>query len=246
VRLVERALARITDRVITISPRQRTDLVERFRVIRPERVAMVPLGLDLDELFSLPPMGGAGGADVVFGFVGRLVPIKDPETLLRAFALVRQRVPKARLHIVGDGELRAAVRDLAATLGFAEAVDLMGWRRDLGAVYGGIDALVLSSRSEGTPFALIEAMAAGRPVVATDVGGVADILVDGTTGLLVPARDPAALADAMTAIALDAGLRRRMGAAGRQVAVEYRADRLLSDMERLYRQVLCEKRPARP
>ncbi|HEX7485730.1 MAG TPA: glycosyltransferase family 4 protein [Vicinamibacterales bacterium] len=242
--LAERALGRITDRVIAISPRQRTDIVERHRIVESGRVAVVALGLDLEDLFGLPPAAGRGQPDdaPVFGFVGRLVPIKDPETLLKAFVLVRDRVPGARLHLVGDGELRDAVSSQAATMGIADAVALLGWRKDLRAIYAGIDVLVLSSRQEGTPFAVIEAMAAARPVVATDVGGVADILVDGVTGLLVSPQDPSALADAMIRLALDAPLRGRIGAAAREHAAAYRSGRLLADMGRLYREVLEEKR----
>jgi glycosyltransferase involved in cell wall biosynthesis len=248
VRFAERTLGRVTDRAITISPRQRLDIVERYHVAAARRVAMVPLGLELDDLLAIPPSapGGQAGRPVVFGFVGRLVPIKDPETLLRAFALVREQVPTARLHFVGDGELKDTVRTLAAALGFADAVELLGWRKDLRGVYDGIDVLVLSSRSEGTPFALVEAMAAGRPVVATDVGGVADILVDGVTGILVTPRDPPALAAAMTRLALDPVLRSRLGAAARARAGLYRADRLLVDTARLYREALAEKRRTGP
>jgi glycosyltransferase involved in cell wall biosynthesis len=248
VRLAEHTLARVTDRVIAISPRQRADLVDRYRVAAADRVAMVPLGLELDDLLGLQrsALAGRSGGRLVFGFVGRLVPIKDPGTLVRAFALVRQREPGARLHLVGDGELRESVQTLAATLGVADAVELLGWRQDLCAVYAGIDILVLSSRREGTPFAVIEAMAAARPVVATDVGGVADILVDGTTGLLVPPEDPAALAEAMTRVGSDPGLRTRLGAAGRERAALYRAERLVADMARLYRELLAAKRGARP
>jgi glycosyltransferase involved in cell wall biosynthesis len=144
--------------------------------------------------------------------------------------------------MVGDGELREPVQRLASSLGIADAVELLGWRKDLCAVYAAIDVLVLSSRREGTPFAVIEAMAAATPVVATDVGGVADILVNRTTGLLVPAEDPASLADAMIRMALDPALRGRMGAAARERAAAYRDARLLDDMSRLYREVLAEKR----
>jgi glycosyltransferase involved in cell wall biosynthesis len=188
---------------------------------------------------------GYRASDIVFGFVGRLVPIKDPTTLIRAFAQVLPRVPRARLMLVGDGELRPELERLVASLGLAPAVAFLGWRSDLCSVHATLDVLTLSSLSEGTPLALIEAMAAGRATIATSAGGTPDVVADGITGLLVPARDPAALAEAMIRLAGDPALRSRMGIAGRARSLEYRLDRLVADVERLYRRGLDRKR-ARP
>ena len=119
--------------------------------------------------------------------VGRLVPIKDVATFLHAAARVRQVTPQARFALVGDGEERRLLEDLCARLGLAEVVTFHGWRRDMQSVYGDLDVVVNTSRNEGTPVALIEALAAGRPVVATRVGGTPDLLKGGELGRLVPA-----------------------------------------------------------
>jgi glycosyltransferase involved in cell wall biosynthesis len=249
VRVVERMLARLTDVVITISPRQRDDIVNEYRIAPAERVELVRLGLELDPLLALDGVAPTLRANlgyredaVVFAFVGRLVPIKDPSTLVRAFSLVASEVPSAQLMIVGDGELRAEVASLAESLGLAGTVTFLGWRHDLCAVYGALDVLTLSSLSEGTPVALIEAMAAGRPSIATAVGGVPDVVTDGVTGILVPAGSPRRLADAMIRMARDPDLRKRMGAAGRARSSSFQARRLVADTERLYRREVARVR----
>lgn len=248
VRVAERWLARLTDVVVTISPRQRDDIVTEYRIAPADRVAVMRLGLDLDPLLALD--GQAANlrgelhyrdCDFVLGFVGRLVPIKDPAMLVHAFAIVVQDLPNARLMIVGDGELRPGLEALVASLGLSGVVSFLGWRSDLCQIYSTLDVLVLSSLSEGTPVALIEAMAAGKAAVATAVGGVPDVTSDGVTGLLVPPRRPADLAAAVLKLA-DAAVRARMGQAGRARASDYKAERLVMEADRLYRSGLGRKR----
>ncbi len=179
----------------------------------------------------------------MFGYVGRLVPIKDLPTLVRAFARVVVTLPASILLIVGDGPLHQAIEQTIAACGLSQRVRLLGWREDLDRVYATLDVGVLSSRNEGTPVALIEAMAAGRPVVATRVGGVADVVADGETGLVVDPDDAEALGEAMTRLGVDPALRQRMGARAREAAsTRFRDDRLVEDIDRLYRAALAEKR----
>ncbi len=249
VRVTERLLARVTDCIVTISPLQRDEIVNTFRIAPPDRVRVVPLGLELDDLLALPACGGGlrsslglEPAQIVFGYVGRLVPIKDLPTLLQAFALACRRVPRACLVIVGDGPMRAGLQQRAAELGVGGAVRFIGWCRDLPAVYATFDVVVLSSRNEGTPVALIEAMAAGRPVVATSVGGVPDVVVPGETGILVPPGDPVALADAMVRLAEDADGRRQLAAAARQTVFRYHPSRLITDILDIYTNGVAAKR----
>jgi len=249
VRVAERFLARLTDVIITLSPSQQADIVDRYRVARSDKVVVIPIGLDLESLQSIGEDArharaaiGLGESDMVFGFVGRLVPIKDPGTLLQAFSAVRRDVPSARLIVVGDGELRGSLERLAGSLGLGDSAVFLGWRTDLSTIYSSIQVLVLSSLSEGTPVALIEAMAAGKPVVATAVGGVPDIVADGSSGVLVTPANPAALAEAMTRLAQHPELRRQMGLAGRSRSGDYSASRLVERTGRLYRAGLARKR----
>jgi len=145
--------------------------------------------------------------------VGRLRPPKDFATLVRALALLP--ADAFELAIVGDGPQREELAALIAQLGLEDRVRLEGERRDVPTLLAEADAFVLSSRSEGLPVSVLEAMAAGLPVVATAVGGVGEAVVDGETGLLVRPADPEALAAALATIVADPALRRRLGAAGR-------------------------------
>jgi glycosyltransferase involved in cell wall biosynthesis len=250
IRLVERTLARITDRVVTISPAQRDDIVARFRIAAASRTTVVPLGLDLDRLARLDPHAphlrhrfGIPEGALVVGYVGRFVAIKDLATLVRAFARVAAERPDAVLLLVGDGPLRSELGALVTALSLQERVRLAGWIEDLAPLYATIDICALSSLNEGTPVALIEAMAAARAVVATRVGGVADVVEHERTGLLVPPRQPEALADAIVSLAADPAERARMGAAGRQAVVgRFSPERLVDDIDRLYTRALAQKR----
>lgn len=245
---VERGLALGTDRVITLSPGQRQELVYTLGVAPEARTVVMPLGLNLEPLLNLKSPGqryelGIGRDDFVIGYVGRFVPIKDLPTLVRAFSQVTRVVPRAWLLLAGDGPARASLESLAVELGVSDRVRCLGWTEDLAAVYATMDLCVLSSLNEGTPVAIIEAMAAGKAVVATAVGGVPDLIEPHATGLLVPPGDTEALGDSICRLAADPGLRRRMGDAGRQrVAARYRHTRLVSDVEALYREGLAEKR----
>lgn len=252
VRLTERWLARITDVVVTISPRQQDDIVRRFAVAPASKTVVVPLGLDLDALFAVHTASphlrdeyGATPDDVVVGFVGRLVPVKDVPTLLRAFATALRTAPRLRLVVAGDGTERDIVEALTRELGIGTRVHFARWVSDLPRFYASIDVFVLSSVNEGTPVAAIEAMAAAKPVVATSVGGVPDVVDEGRTGYLVPARNDAALADALVRLGTSTAAREQFGRAGRERARErYAHTRLVGDIDQLYTRELARRRGA--
>jgi len=243
VRAAEQALARVSDRIVAISSTQRRDLVEVFRIAPARKVVVVPLGLDLDALAHAPDRGGSLRGDagfpseaIVCGYVGRLVPIKHVDLLVRAFAEVRRRQPRARMLIVGNGECRADLERLVGDLDLTGDVHFAGWRTDLIQVYGAMDIVALSSRNEGTPVALIEAGAAGKAIVATRVGGVPDVVETERTGLLVPDDDVAALASALERLIVDPDLRTRLGAAARANSISrFGYARLIDDLDALYR-----------
>jgi glycosyltransferase involved in cell wall biosynthesis len=200
------------------------------------------LALDTDYS-SLRRSLGIDDRDVVFGYIGRFVPIKDLPTMLRALAAALPKAPRARLLMAGDGALRGELERLANDLGITHAVRFVGWRHDLTTVYATIDAAILSSRNEGTPVALIEAMAAGKPVIATDVGGVRDVFLPDRTGLLVEAGDVARLAEAIVRLAGAPTERRSMGEAARSDArVRFHDERLVAEIGNLYAEGLAQKR----
>lgn len=242
---IERGLAKWTDRLLTVSETVRSELL-RLGIGAPEKLVVVPLGLDLEPFTGTETLRGQlrgelglGEEALLVGIVARLVPIKAHEVFLEAAAQVARRLPQSRFLVVGDGARRAELETLAGRLGLDDRVRFLGWRRDLDRIYADLDVVALTSRNEGSPVSLIEAMAAGRPVVATRVGGVPDLVEDGVTGWLVPPGDPEALAEAMAALLADPDRRQAMGQAGRKrVIPAFSAERLLQDMDRLYTALL--------
>ncbi len=184
-------------------------------------VTVVPNGI-LAEAFSQPAHRqrvrarlGYGPEHCVLGIVARLAAEKDHHTLLRAFKELYAARPEARLAVIGDGPLRSPLEREAAELGIAECVSFLGERHDVPELLSGLDVFVLSSRTEGLPMTVLEAMAAGLPIVATRVGGVPAAVEDGVTGRLVEPASPPALAAALRQIIRHPEARRDMGRAGR-------------------------------
>jgi glycosyltransferase involved in cell wall biosynthesis len=251
VRAIERTLARITDRIVTISVRQREDITRRFGIAPARKVATVPLGLELGSLLKLEDRAGGRLTvpteleDVVVGYVGRLVSIKSLDTLVRGVAIARARLPKIRLLIAGDGEERPRLEQLVGELGLTDRVEFLGWRSDLASLYRRMHVFVLTSINEGTPVSLIEAMAAGVPVVASSVGGVPDVVDGGVTGVLVPPRQPEAVAAAIVAAIVESDRAAVMAARARQsVRERFDSARLVQETEAMYRETLLEIRGA--
>jgi len=240
---IERALASTTTCIVTISDSQADDMVRRYRVSSAARTRVIPLGLELGGFHPSvsAPLGGefrqqvgAGGRPVV-AIVGRLVPIKNHELFFEMAALLVRRGYAALFVVVGGGSEEARLRALVAKMGLEEHVHFAGWRSDLERVYAGSDVVALTSRNEGTPVALIEALSAGRAVVSTDVGGVRDVLENGRLGEIVPPDDADALATAVARLLDDPERRARLGELGCESAPRrFGVGRLLRDMESLY------------
>jgi glycosyltransferase involved in cell wall biosynthesis len=236
---VERLLARLTTRLIAVSAAVGADLGGMG--IGAGKTTVIPLGLDLGR-FRDPPKKGALRSDlgvgpnvVLVGIVGRLVPIKAHDLFLEMVVEVRKRRDDIEFAIVGDGELWEPLHERVKALGLDRAVHFAGWRQDLPSVYRDLDLLVCCSLNEGTPVSVIEACAAGTPVVGTAVGGMGDVITDGVTGLLVPSGDRAALSRAVLEVIENPGRAASMSAKARSdVTRRYSADRLVADIRRLY------------
>ncbi len=176
----------------------------------------------------------AGARDVVFLLVGNLKAQKDPLAFVAAAARVAARLRRARFWIVGDGPLRARVVRAARRYGLGTRLKLLGWRQDVPQLVAAADVVVLPSRFEGLPLALLQAMAAAKPVVATAVDGTPEAVADGWNGRLVPAGDIEALAEAMAALGRAPALRRRMGRRGSEWSRRFDRERALREVFRLY------------
>jgi glycosyltransferase involved in cell wall biosynthesis len=249
VRLIEYLLAKLTTRIVTISQRQYLEITDGLRIAPASRTVVIPLGLNLDQLFGIGAASsndreslGIAPEDIVVGYIGRMVPIKDLGTLIRGFGEALRGHPRLWLMLAGGGPLRESLRQLTHECRVSNRVLFRDWTDDLPRLYGTMDICALTSLNEGTPVAAIEAMAAGKPVVSTAVGGVPDVVQHGVTGLLVPPRDPSALASAIAQLCSEPELRRRMGEAGRRRAAEYTSERLVRDVERLYIAALAQAR----
>jgi glycosyltransferase involved in cell wall biosynthesis len=172
-------------------------------------------------------------------WIGRLSSPKDPATLLRALAQARRERPDLRLWFVGDGELRSSAEALRAELGLGDAVTFWGTRRDVGAILAAADLFVLSSRSEGLPISLLEAMAASKPSLATDAGAMRELIEGGACGLVVPRGDVDAMARALLAIARDPAQCERWSQAARlHYGAHFTPDRMAESYLKLYRECL--------
>lgn len=181
---------------------------------------------------------GINGNAPVVGSVGNLKPSKGQEHLIEATAIVRSGTPDVRCVIVGLGPRSALLRERAHELGLDGVVTFAGYREDAPRIAGSFDIFVQPSEREGLPIALIEAMALGRPVVATRVGGTPELVRDGVDGILVPPRDPAALADAIIALLRDPERRVRMGEAARRRAAGFDIRNAVRRMQEVYEEIL--------
>jgi glycosyltransferase involved in cell wall biosynthesis len=214
---------RFFDRVVAVSSPIRDELVRAG--VPGKKVTVIPNGLYVDD-FSHNGRGvlrselGLGEEEIVIGTIARLSPEKGHGHLLRAARAVLQEEPKARFLLVGDGPLRRTLEQEVAAMGLTGSVIFGGERTDMPEVYALSDLIVSASLREGFPLSILEALAAGRPVVATRVGGVPEIVQDGVTGILVDPGDEVGLAKAILGVLRDAPRRRALGRAGRKVVEE--------------------------
>lgn len=241
--LFNRMFLRRCDRVVAVGESVRRALVDNEGIAR-RRIELVYNGIDLRR-YSHPrdrdgmraALGLADG-DFAMVQVARLDALKDHLTAVRTIAEVRKELPAVRLLVVGQGPEEAAIRAEIAARGLEAHVRLLGLRQDVPDILAAADLFLLTSVSEGIPLTLIEAMAARLAIVSTNVGGVPEVVLDGTTGLLAPARDERALAAAVLRLAGDANERRRMGAEGAERAwAQFDERQMNAAYERLYREM---------
>jgi glycosyltransferase involved in cell wall biosynthesis len=273
--LIEKALARLaTDRIVVISQQQLQEIHGEFGVGRAHQFRVVPLGLDL-SIFSggearrqkLRTELGAQPSDILVGIVGRLTEVKNHALFLEMAARFTEHYGasgganrgRVRFVVIGDGQLREKLIGQARDLQLGDNISFLGTRNDPENFYPALDIVALTSLNEGTPLTLIEAMANARPVLATKVGGVVDLL--GTErrgdlsgqqrasafslcahGILVRPNDAVALSEGLARLTADETLRREMGESGRRFVTEnYSRERLLADVSKLYQGLTQEK-----
>ena len=257
----ERYLAGFTDGIVAISEKQRHELAEKFRIAPAGKFHIVPLGLDLDPFTEhqdekrkkFRSQYGIDEHTIAIGIIGRLVPIKNHRLFIQAIKKVTdQSAQKIKAFIIGDGESRASIETLAAESGidfcgvgetdYSKPLIFTSWRTDVDTVCAGLDIVCLTSLNEGTPVSLIEAQAAGKPVVSTRVGGIADVVLEGQSALLADIGDEEAFSANLLNLVNDPALRNNMSQAGREFVLnKFGYRRLVQDMSELYYQLLKQK-----
>ena len=255
---IERMLARLaTDRLIVVSEQQGAEIGNDFRVGRQGQIKVIPLGLDLQAFANHATRRarfrqelGVDDETVLVGIVGRLTEIKNHQLFLNSVARLKAD-ERMRFVVIGDGSLRTSLEEQARSLGLETAVIFAGGRKDPEYFYPALDVVALTSRNEGTPLTLIEAMANARPVVATSVGGVVDLVgpvaEDGPykiceRGISVRPDDEEAFAAALSRLAGDKQLQKDLGARGLEFVTRvYPKERLIEDIKHLYRELLNQE-----
>jgi glycosyltransferase involved in cell wall biosynthesis len=245
--IVNRLLLRQRDRIVGVGRAVRQALIAN-EGLPVERVGVIYNGISMSNFSPQGPHGtfdrqairreiGVAARDFVILQVARLDPLKDHATAIRTLEHVLWHLPEARLVLVGEGPQRAAIEGMIRQRRVGQAVRVLGLRTDIARLLAAADVFLLTSISEGIPLTVIEAMAAGLPVVATQVGGVGEVVEDGVTGLLAPAGDDALLAERILRLADNADLRRQMGHLGRERAKAMFAE---SQMHERYLELYAE------
>ncbi|MBM7855889.1 glycosyltransferase involved in cell wall biosynthesis [Desulfohalotomaculum tongense] len=241
----ENILAKRTDKIITVSNQLRDQII-RLEKIPEEKIVTIYNGIDVSKIkcrvnkfklfktLGLPPLGR------LVGVAARLAPQKGVEYFLKAASLLKEY--QANFVVIGEGPLRRELMAEAKNLGLKNRVFFVGYRNDIERVLPGIDIFVLPSVTEGLPLTILEAMAAGRPVVASRVGGIPEVIENRQTGLLVEPKNPAELAKAIAGLLEDRQWAEEMGAAGRKLVKEkFTVEKMVGRTMNLYRQLLQEK-----
>ncbi len=263
IRLFERTLARFTSNVITISNKQKLEICGEFSIVAPEKCPVVPLGFDLNKFRQDPEARRTAfrnkyalrEGEVAVGIIGRFAPIKNHMLLFKAIILLKNQHPclseKLVVFCVGDGELKATFQAFLEKeqipysnieRSFSNGgIVFTSWIKEVELILPGLDLVALTSDNEGTPLSLIEAQAAGVPVLSTEVGGVEDVIVKDQSGWLVPKNNPEALMQSLAKILQNAGQLSKSGKIGTDWVMEkFSYQRLVGDVDRLYRRALME------
>ena len=257
----ERYLAGLSDAIVAISDVQKKELSSDFKIAKEDKFRVIHLGLDLDNFAidqavkrnTFRTEFGVDDDTVAIGIIGRLVPVKNHSLFLKALKYVLSNTTaKVKAFIIGDGESRGSIEQLANSLDikFSQHTDKVhqhpivftSWRTDVDTICAGLDVIALTSLNEGTPVSLIEAQAAGKPIVSTRVGGIADVVLEDQTALLSDITDEKLFSENLLRLVNDVSLRNKFSHAGKDfVMSRFSYHRLVNDMGKLYRELLDKK-----
>jgi glycosyltransferase involved in cell wall biosynthesis len=243
--ILENFASRITNKMIALTNKERNDHV-LFRITDEDKFVVIPSGVELNKLRELPSNEkqnlkkklGIPENSLIIGTVGRLEPVKGHEFLIKAAGNIISKYPDAFFIFTGDGYLRQDLERKASNLDLRENIIFMGWRDDAAQIISAYDVFVLPSLNEGMGRVLVEAMALGKPIVASNIGGIPDLVIHGKNGFLVPPKKPKELAKYIQILLEDEEKREKMGLAGKEMSLNFSVENMVEKIEKLYGELL--------
>jgi len=245
-KMIERNLADKTSAIIAISEKQKQELAEDHKIISSEKIHVIPLGFDLNRFREnqeekredFRRKYNLSKDEIAIGIVGRLVPVKNHSLFLEAIKFVKEKSKKKiRAFIIGDGEERGELELKTKQFGLSDVVIFTSWEKEVDKIYPGLDIVCLTSFNEGTPVSLIEAQAAGRPVISTNVGGIENVVISNKTALLSDVAEKEKYCDNLFSLIDNDSLRDELGSEGWGfVKNKFAYEHLVRDVKNLYYQ----------
>lgn len=244
--LLEKLASRMSDRIVALTHREKADYIS-YKICPEEKIVVIHSGIELDkfqeynlaEKTKLKKETGIPEDSFVVGTAGRLVPVKGPEFLIKASQTILSEHPDTYFVFAGDGPLKEDLEKKATEAGVEKNIVFLGWRDDIARILAAFDVFCLPSLNEGMGRVLVEAMAHGIPIVASDAGGIPDLVTHGRNGFLVPPKNPEELARHIQILIQNEDERRKMGEAGKKMAQRFSHDTMVKNIAELYEELLA-------
>jgi glycosyltransferase involved in cell wall biosynthesis len=246
--ILEKLASRITDRIVALTNREKKDHLN-LGIANENKFVVIPSGVDLKKFKEIPynkkqnfkkELGIPENA-LIIGSAGRLEPVKGPEFLIEAAALIIPEYPDTFFVFAGDGGLKRDLEKKALEIGIEKNIVFLGWRDGISEIISVYDIFVLPSLNEGMGRVLVEAMALGKPIVASNAGGIPDLVTHGKNGFLVPPKDPRELAHYIQILIEDEEKRAKMGEAGKEMAENFSKEKMVERIAELYKKLMIQK-----
>jgi len=246
--IFEKLASRITDKIVALTNREKKDHI-LFKIAEEDKFSVIYSGIELnilkesssEEKQNLKKELGIPENSLIVGTAGRLVPVKGPEFLVKASKYIISKYPDTYFMFTGDGPLEQDLKRKALEMGISDNIIFLGWRDDVAKIISIYDIFVLPSLNEGMGRVLVEAMALGKSIVATNVGGIPDLVIHGKNGFLVPPKNPKELAKYIQVLLEDKDKREKMGLAGKEMAYNFTSERMVEKIANLYKKLLTQK-----
>jgi glycosyltransferase involved in cell wall biosynthesis len=247
--MLERLASRITDRIVALTDREKEDYI-LFKIANADKLVVINSGIELGKFEEIPfnekqdlkSELGIPDNSLVVGTVGRLVPVKGPEFLIEAARYIHSKHHNTSFVFTGDGPLKQDLEQKARKLGIEKNILFLGWRDDVARIICIYDIFCLPSLNEGMGRVLVEAMALGKPIVASDIGGIPDLVVHGKNGFLVPPKNSLQLARHIQILIEDKEKREKMGQAGKEMALNFSKEIMVEKISNLYKELMTQKK----